>query len=482
MNALVMRWIVLVVLVAAVGCWSQPATVSSTASPSAGLADVQESLPPFVPSTDPDIEELEDDEWWAPAAGRPPYSDRNYLDATERSLAERITDRDRGDVQDDRKHLTEISLNRPTDALLLDIAKLPTLRRLFVVGNPKIAPSSMKALGQLGTLEELEVHRMPATMEAISEWTGLHRLKRLTLQDDNLTDGAMSVIGQFKNLEHLDLSGNRLTDAAVDAIATLERLQSLVLRERMQRLRLGGGWTKSRPMQITDASLPKLSSLQHLAHLNLSGNPVTGVGLRHLAALPELNWLVLSGPTIRGDAMEALVQCHRLETLLVHNSQVNDAGLAHISRLVNLKSLALMSGPFTDQGVAELVRLGRLKELRFYGSDLTDESLKHISQLASLQELWIRSPNDETEPSPKFTATGFEHLLQLKDLRHLTLRDVDIDPAVPTLCQMTWLKTLFLDETKLSEKSLRQLWDSPLRQKTGGKAGLPNPNLPREPR
>ena len=292
----------------------------------------------------------------------------------------------------------------------------------------------------------------------------------------------MSVIGQFKNLERLELSGNRLTDAAVDAIATLEELQSLHLGERSNRRRLDGGWTKTRPMQITDASLPKLSSLRHLAHLDLSGNPVTGVGLRHLAALPELNSLILSGPTIRDEAMEALTQCHRLERLSVHNSQVNDAGLAHISRLVNLKSLALMTGPFTDQGVAELVRLGRLKELRFYGSGLTDESLKHISQLASLQELWIRSTDDETEPPLKFTATGFEYLLQLKDLRHLALRDVDIDPAVPTLCQMTWLESLFLDETKLSQQSLRQLWDSPLRQTAFGRGGLPDPNFRREAR
>ena len=135
-----------------------------------------------------------------------------------------------------------------------------------------------------------------------------------------------------------------------------------------------------------------------------------------------------------------------------------------------------------NAGIAHLGRLKHLKKLTLFGSKLTDESLNHVSQLDSLQDLWIRSSNGGNGPSPKFTAAGYAHLARMKHLRLLCLKDVDINPAVPTLCAMTWLETLFLDESSLSQQSLRQLWDSPLRRKTNGKGGLPDPDLPREAR
>ncbi len=425
-------------------------------------------------ATTSNVEDDEDEKVWPAHASGPPHSGDEHVTVAERPLFNSLWDRNAGITQEDSDgHIVYIRLDHPTDKLLLQIAKLPRLRELWLFGSPRLSVDALKALGDVLTFEVLNLFHTPNTNSALSAWSRLIRLKRLSLEECGATDDAVVVIDRFRELEQLGLPGNKLTDAAMNAVVNLTKLQSL---------NLADGRRESGSMRITDDAMPKLAGLQVLTTLQLNDQPLTGAGLRHLTTLPHLNWLELGGSTIRDDVMAALADCQSLRHLLLHNTQVTDEGLGQIDGLVNLELLHLQGGPFTDAGIAHLGRLKNLKKLSLFGSNLSDESLEHVSHFDSLQDLWIRSAIHANGPSPRFTAAGYAHLARMKHLRLLCLEDVDINPAVPSLCEMTWLETLFLDESKLSQQSLRQLWDSPLRRKTNGKGGLPDPNLPREGR
>lgn len=469
-------WIVLVwAMCGSFGCTTQPATAPKESAADQGSSLVGDSKrPDDAEPTISEVEEDEDEKAWPPHAGAPPRSGDEQVAVAERPLYNSLWDRHAGTTQEDRDgHIVYIGLDHPTDKLLLQIAALPRLRELWLFGTPRVSVDSLKALGDVLTLEDLHLSQTPNTNSALSAWSRLTRLKRLSLDECGVTDDAVVVIDRFRDLEHLSLSGNMLSDAAINAVVNLTKLQSLSL---------GDNGRDSRSMRITDNAMQKLAGLQAITNLQLNDQPLTGAGLRHLPALPLLSFLVLGGPTIRDDVMAPLADCQSLRHLLLHNTQVTDEGLSQIDGLANLELLHLQGGPFTDAGIAHLGRLKHLKKLSLFGSKLTDESLEHVSHLDSLQDLWIQSSNGGNGPSPKFTAAGYAHLARMKHLRLLCLKDVDINPAVPTLCEMTWLRTLFLDETRLSQQSLRQLWDSPLRRKTNGKGGLPDPDLPREAR
>ena len=470
------RWIVLVwVMCWSFGCTTQPASPPQESASDQGSNFVGDSKQPdHAEPTTSDVEDDEDVKVWPAYPSGPGHSGDEGVAVAERPLHNSLWDRNAGTTQEDRDgHIISIWLSHPTDKLLLQIAKLPRLRELWLSGTPRLSVDSLKALGNVETLESLSLFQTPNTKSAISAWSRLIRLKQLSLEECGVTDDAVVVIDRFRDLEHLSLSGNTLSDGAVNAMANLTKLQSLSL---------GGNGRDSRSMRITDNAMQQLARLQTITTLELNDQPLTGGGLRHLPALPLLSFLVLGGPTIRDDAMAPLADCRSLRHLLLHNTQLTDEGLAQIDGLANLESLHLQEGPFTDAGIAHLGRLKNIKKLSLFGSKLTDESLEHVSHLDSLQELWIRSSRRGNGPSPEFTAAGYAHLARMKHLRLLCLSDVDINLAVPTLCEMTWLKTLFLDESRLSQQSLRQLWDSPMRRKTNGKAGLPDPDLPREAR
>ena len=68
--------------------------------------------------------------------------------------------------------------------------------------------------------------------------------------------------------------------------------------------------------EMTDAVLERISRLDHLTALNLSGSTqLTDDGLRYLARLPRLQHLVLGGRQITDRGLEVLRELRQLETV-----------------------------------------------------------------------------------------------------------------------------------------------------------------------
>ncbi len=132
--------------------------------------------------------------------------------------------------------------------------------------------------------------------------------------------------------------------------------------------------------QITDSLLERISRLDHLTYLDLSGSPITDAGLRYLSRLPRLEHLNLSCPEITDDGLKVLQDLPLLRTLeLYHQRRITDAGIASLTHCDQLEHVNLMgthpnylwlnlNSPLTDNGVANLTGLNGLYALNLFGT------------------------------------------------------------------------------------------------------------------
>lgn len=130
--------------------------------------------------------------------------------------------------------------------------------------------------------------------------------------------------------------------------------------------------------QLTDALLARISELDHVTYLDLSGSPVTDTGLRHLARLPALRHLNASCPEITGAGLEVLAALNRLRSFEMHHQrQISDSGLAALENCPDLERVNLMGTNTGDRALQVLAGKARLRQL-FAGNCITDAGLAFL--------------------------------------------------------------------------------------------------------
>lgn len=170
--------------------------------------------------------------------------------------------------------------------------------------------------------------------------------------------------------------------------------------------------------QIDDLS--RISRLTHLAHLDLSCNPVDDAALDSLSQLVALSQLLLDNPqgcplsTGLSD-ISPLARLYRLQHLSVDGNELSD-----LSPLSNLKGLRTLTATRNDiEDLSALSQLYQLTALSLSNNQITD--LAALSQLPYLSTLSVAG-NQIQDLSP---------VSDMNTLRALDVSDNDIESLEP---------------------------------------------------
>ena len=118
--------------------------------------------------------------------------------------------------------------------------------------------------------------------------------------------------------------------------------------------------------------------------------------MEKVASLPDLQRLSLSDTRVSNKGLALISNLIRLEWLFLNNTPVTDAGLTHLQRLTNLQRLTLDGTGVTDAGMVYLEGLSQLDLLSLNNTELTDAGLIHLS-LTKLVNLYV----DDTKVTDK---------------------------------------------------------------------------------
>ncbi len=163
--------------------------------------------------------------------------------------------------------------------------------------------------------------------------------------------------------------------------------------------------TALRCFDFDDAACARLAKFTKLERLDLSGMdvndkgysvslPITDTGVRELGKITGLRWLCLARcHAMKGEGLQALEALPRLEHLDVTYSGILSPAVERLSRLPSLRTLVLSHC------------------MNFHG-----DSLRAVAKIPGLRRLELRA-------CTTIAAKDALHLVQLKELRHLDLRD-----------------------------------------------------------
>ena len=137
--------------------------------------------------------------------------------------------------------------------------------------------------------------------------------------------------------------------------------------------------------QMTDATLERISHLDHLMTLDLGGSKgLSDDGLRHLARLPRLRHLNLAGCPITDRGLEVLRRLPALETLNLAWTAITDAGVASLAACEHLKKVDLGGTSTGDGAIRALAGKQLLTDFRS-GNRVTDDGLAMLHELPSFK-------------------------------------------------------------------------------------------------
>ena len=200
------------------------------------------------------------------------------------------------------------------------------------------------------------------------------------LDQTQVTDAGLKILGGLTNLSSLTLGGTQVTDVGLKELAGLKHLATFNvnftqvtdtgLKElaAFKNLTVLGLATK----HIGDAGLKELAGLKNVTTMFLGDTQVTDVGVKHLAGFHDLSWLVLGGTRVTDAGLKDLARHKKLYWLVLSHTQVTDAGVKELAGLTELTEFFLEGTHVTDAGLKELTGLTRLRSLFLRGTKVTD--------------------------------------------------------------------------------------------------------------
>ena len=295
----------------------------------------------------------------------------------------------------DMQHITSLRsleyLSLPdqiTDAGLLHVARLPSLKGFYIAGGKsRISDETLRYISKIPSLEELY------------------------LRGEYMTDTGLAHLRNLPNLKYLCLYGSKFTDAGCVHIKEITSLRILSTHEQLCR--------------ISDEGLVHIAQMPNLEILCLHGmKNITDAGIAHLAKMPSLRKLNIASSQVGDRGLEYLSQIKTLECLDLPQDQkgITDRGLEYLSRLPNLRDLSIsrihFNDPkmnreyYTDKGLEYLSRCSTLEKLRIGSIGVTDAGMEHIARLTRLKSLGLFGCDSVTD-------SGFAKLAALKSLESL---------------------------------------------------------------
>ena len=249
-----------------------------------------------------------------------------------------------------------------SDEGLRQLARAKQLRRLDIgtaYGPAQATSAGLAALGLLENLEELRFggygrradEPLTVTDASLAGWQGLRNLRMLRIEQCQIGDDGLRVLGTLPALAGIQLGGQ---------------------------------------LEISDEGVAHLAQLSKLRALILPGSKVTGSGLR---GFEELRALSLAGAPLTDLGLAEIAKMSQLRQLDMSRTSITDRGLAELSgKLPQLTRLNVAHTKLTDEGLANLLGRKRLRELDVVGADLTLNFVNRLLKDNRQLNLWALDP------------------------------------------------------------------------------------------
>jgi hypothetical protein len=303
-------------------------------------------------------------------------------------------------------------------------------------------------------LQKRSYQLRPFLLEFLAKYaddlTTYKKLTSLNLSGLAVTDkDLVFIVEHLPSLKKLDLENTDVTDADLSTLKELHHLEFLTL--------------NSTP--VTNAGLAHLEALP-LKELSLSDTRITDKGLRHLSHLP-LRVLFLNGTSITSEGLNH-VGHHRLEVLGLANTRVTDAGIVKIKNR-DLHRLEMGGTLLSDTGMAHLTTFKLLHTLSVGDTNVTGKGLVHVSALP-LKNLYLNHiPVEDVDlihlrllPIEELDLSGTDITLDgLEHLRSLPLKRVNVKMTFmpPIMGMKQWVSKEELFHLRLHSLPLWTLLD-----------------------
>ncbi len=183
-------------------------------------------------------------------------------------------------------------------------------------------------------------------------------------------DRLIEMLSKLTNLEVIELNQTAISDATVAALCKLQYLTRVSVGETRVSsegvARLSESLTRLHHFElanlttVTDETIERLSGIQNLTVLVLTGTHVSDRAIPHLLKLNRLEWLFIADTRITEEGLLRFLghekTKHNLARLGANKDSVTDKVCTMISQLENVSELALDDSRLTDHGLKELAK------------------------------------------------------------------------------------------------------------------------------
>lgn len=268
----------------------------------------------------------------------------------------------------------------------------------------------------------------------------------LSLRSSWIDDADLKPIAAMAALRSLDLSHTRITDIGFQQLKNVASVEDVNLYY---------------AEQIGDGALVVMKNWKKLKRLNLRGTKVTDLGVAQLVAHPSLEAIDVGYSLFTDNGFEPMTAIPNLKEIAVGGNKLTDVGVNMLRLLPALTAVdlsgaqrtdsGLWSATITDRGLDTLGQLKNLRKLNLRASKITDAGMGKLAGLATLVEADFGQTN--------LSAAGLQPLAGLRKLENLVLYKCSRvnDDAVDVLSEMKSLKWLDVEGTAISEVGAAKL-------------------------
>jgi Leucine-rich repeat (LRR) protein len=291
----------------------------------------------------------------------------------------------------------DLSLTYISDRGAERLRALDQLEELNLFAAEFITDAAMAFLRGNRQLKTLNLRGTDVTDTSLAYVAELSHLKALDISFTQITDVGLEHLASLAQLEELNLGGNKISGASLHVLKLLPKLRKLSFYG-IQRRNAGWCWA---PV-VTDLELETISLLSGLEDLNIGagvalgaprpadlgpadgeaecriagGMRVTDLGLARLSKLEKLRQLDVSGAAITPSGLKTLANLRDLRRLSLWNVKgIDDSAAPYLEALGNLTSLDLSNTAIGDETLARLAKLSDLRHLYVSETKVTEEGI-----------------------------------------------------------------------------------------------------------
>jgi len=291
----------------------------------------------------------------------------------------------------------DLSLTYVSDRGIERLKALDQLEDLNLFAAEFITDAAIAFLRGHRQLKTLNLRGTDVTDTSLAYIAELTNLRSLDISFTQITDVGLEYLASLAQLEELNLGGNKISGVGLHVLKLLPKLRKLSFYG-IQRRNAGWCWA---PV-LTDLELETISRLTALEDLNLGfgvglgtprpndlgpadgeaecriagGTRITDFGLAKLTTLERLKHLDLSGAAITANGLKTLASLRNLQRLSLWNVKgIDDSAASSLAALGNLTSLDLSNTAVGDDTLARLAKLSSLQRLYVSETKVTAQGL-----------------------------------------------------------------------------------------------------------